>query len=102
MVFRVSAVDGHSYVPSKFLINVAHSWSKEVTDPSGKLMSHDLVARVNVVGRKLIHLNEFFRVARVIIPVDVASLELVWPPNLSEWSCQSTEFTFSHWSDVLR
>jgi hypothetical protein len=38
----------------------------------------------------LIHLNEFFRVARAVIPVDVASLELVWPPDFSEWSRQNT------------
>jgi hypothetical protein len=70
-----------------------------VIDPSGKLTSHDLVTPVNVVGRKLaftqssppavfndglIHLNKFFRVVGAVIPVDVISLELVWPPDLSE------------------
>jgi hypothetical protein len=34
-------------------MNMAHSWSHEVTDPSGKLMSHDLAAPVNAVRRKL-------------------------------------------------
>jgi hypothetical protein len=53
MVFRVSAVDGSSYVPWKFPMNMAHSWPHEVIDPSGKLMSYDLVALVNAVGRKL-------------------------------------------------
>jgi hypothetical protein len=32
---------------------MAHSWSHEVIDPSGKLMSHDLAAPVNAVGKKL-------------------------------------------------
>jgi hypothetical protein len=49
----------------------------------------------------LIHLNKFFRVAGAIIPVDVASLEFVWPMDLSEWSRQSTESTISHQSNVL-
>jgi hypothetical protein len=53
MVFRVSAVDGCSYVPWKFPMNMAHRWSHEVIDPSGRLMSHDLVALVNVVDRNL-------------------------------------------------
>jgi hypothetical protein len=53
MVFKVSVVDGCSYVPCKFLMNMAHSWSHKVIDPSGKLMSYDLVAPVNAVGRKL-------------------------------------------------
>jgi hypothetical protein len=34
-------------------MNMAHSWPHEVIDPSGKLMSYDLVALVNAVGRKL-------------------------------------------------
>jgi hypothetical protein len=34
-------------------MNMAHSWSHEVTDPSDKLMSHDLAAPVNAIGRKL-------------------------------------------------
>jgi hypothetical protein len=116
MVFRVSAVDGSSYVPWKFPMNMAHSWPHEVIDPSGKWMSYDLVASVNAVGRKLastqssppsdlnnglIHLNKFLRVARAVILVDVASLEFVWPPDLFEWSRQSTESTLSHRSSVL-
>jgi hypothetical protein len=53
MVLSVSAVDGRSYVPWKFLMNMAHSWSQEWMDPSSKLMSHDLAAPVNVICRKL-------------------------------------------------
>jgi hypothetical protein len=53
MVFRVSAVDGRSCVLCKFPMNMAHSWSHEVIDTLGKLMSHDLVALVNAVGKKL-------------------------------------------------
>jgi hypothetical protein len=34
-------------------MNMAHSWFQEVTDPLGKLMSHDLAIPVNAVGRKL-------------------------------------------------
>jgi hypothetical protein len=34
-------------------MNMAHSWSLEVMDPSSKLMSHDLAVSVNAVGRKL-------------------------------------------------
>jgi hypothetical protein len=34
-------------------MNMAHSWSHEVTDPSGKLMSHDVDTLVNVMGRNL-------------------------------------------------
>jgi hypothetical protein len=36
-----------------FLMNVAHSWSQELMDPSGKFMSHDLTVPINAVGRKL-------------------------------------------------
>jgi hypothetical protein len=53
MVFMFSAVDRCSYMPEKFLMNMAHNWSHEVIDPSGKLMSHDLATPINVVGRKL-------------------------------------------------
>jgi hypothetical protein len=35
-------------------MNMAHNWSQEVIDASGKFMSHDLVALVNPVGRKLV------------------------------------------------
>jgi hypothetical protein len=49
----VSAIDGRSYVTWKFPMNMAHIWSHEVIDPSGKLMSHDLAALVNTVGKKL-------------------------------------------------
>jgi hypothetical protein len=40
-------------VPWKFPVNMAHIWSQDVTDPSGKLMSHDLATPVNALGRKL-------------------------------------------------
>jgi hypothetical protein len=40
-------------VPWKFPMNMAHSWSQEIMDPSGKLMSHDQATPDNVVGRKL-------------------------------------------------
>jgi hypothetical protein len=53
MILRVSSVDGHSYVPSKFPMNMVHNWSHEWMDPLGKLMSHDLAAPVNAVCRKL-------------------------------------------------
>jgi hypothetical protein len=32
MVFGVSAVDGCLYMPWKFSMNMAHSWSHEVID----------------------------------------------------------------------
>jgi hypothetical protein len=32
---------------------MGHSWSHEVTDHSSKLMSHDVDAPINTVGRKL-------------------------------------------------
>jgi hypothetical protein len=34
-------------------MNMVHNWSQEVIDPSGKLMSHDIVTLINVVGRML-------------------------------------------------
>jgi hypothetical protein len=34
-------------------MNMAHSWSQELMDPLGRLMSHDLAVLVNAVGRKL-------------------------------------------------
>jgi hypothetical protein len=37
--------------PWKFLMNMAHSCSHEVTDPSDRLMSHDLVTAVNAVAK---------------------------------------------------
>jgi hypothetical protein len=43
-----------------------------------------LIVSSNGLDDGLIYLNEFFRVARAVIAVNVASLELVWPPNLSE------------------
>jgi hypothetical protein len=32
----------------------------------------------------LINLNKFFRIARVVILINVACLELGWPPDLPE------------------
>jgi hypothetical protein len=116
MVFRLSIVDGRSYVPYKFTMNMAYSWSQQVMDPSGKLMSHDLATPVNALGRKLaftqivssgglndslINLNKLFRIAGSVIPITVASLKLVRPSYLSEWSRQSLESTSSNWGDVL-
>jgi hypothetical protein len=46
---RVYVVDERSYVPWKFLMNMAHNWSQESLDSSGKLMSHDLTAPDNAV-----------------------------------------------------
>jgi hypothetical protein len=46
--FMASVVDGRSYVPWKFPMNMT-----QAMDALGKLMSHDLVAPVNAVGRKL-------------------------------------------------
>jgi hypothetical protein len=40
---------------------------------------------------RLIHLNELFRIAGTVVPVDVAGFELVRPSDLSKWSCQSME-----------
>jgi hypothetical protein len=34
-------------------MNMTHYWSHEVIDPSGKLISHDLVVPVDAVGKKL-------------------------------------------------
>jgi hypothetical protein len=96
-------------------MNLGHNWSQEVIDPSDKLMSHDLAAG-QCCGQKiglhlivfssglndgLIHLNNFFRVVGAVISINVASLELVWPPDLFERPHQSTESTFSHWSNAL-
>jgi hypothetical protein len=46
----------------------------------------------------LINLNKFVRIARAIILINVACLELSRPPDLSEWSRQSTELTPPYWS----
>jgi hypothetical protein len=51
IVFRVSIVEGCSYMPWKFSMNMAHSWSQLYMVPSGKLMSHDLATSVDVMGR---------------------------------------------------
>jgi hypothetical protein len=32
-------------------MNMVHSWSHEVIDHSGKLLSHDLATLVNAVGK---------------------------------------------------
>jgi hypothetical protein len=41
----------------------------------------------------LINLNKFFRIARLVILINVACLELGRPPDLPEWPRQSTEPT---------
>jgi hypothetical protein len=48
----------------------------------------------------LINLNKFFRIAGAVILINVACLELGWPPDLPEWSCQSAEPTSPCWGDV--
>jgi hypothetical protein len=48
----------------------------------------------------LIKLNKLFGIAGVVILINVACLELGWPPDLPEWSRQSAEPTSSCWSDV--
>jgi hypothetical protein len=67
----------------------------------GQKVGIHLIVSSDSLNDCLIHLNKFSRVLGAIVPVDVASLELVWPPDLSEWTRQSTESTFSHRSDVL-
>jgi hypothetical protein len=51
MVLRVSVVDGHSYVPWKFLMNMTHSWFQVQIDSLGRLISHDLAAPDNAIGK---------------------------------------------------
>jgi hypothetical protein len=41
----------------------------------------------------LINLKKFFRIVGAIILINVICLELGWPPDLLEWSCQSAEPT---------
>jgi hypothetical protein len=48
----------------------------------------------------LINLNKFFRIAGAVILINVACLELGWPPNLPEWSRQSVEPTSPCWGDA--
>jgi hypothetical protein len=48
----------------------------------------------------LINLNKFFRIAGAIILINVACLELDWPPDLPEWSRQSAEPTSLYWGNV--
>jgi hypothetical protein len=50
-----------------------------------KVGIHPIVS-LGDLNDNLIHLNKFFMVAEAVIPVDVASLEFVLPPDLSEWS----------------
>jgi hypothetical protein len=49
----------------------------------------------------LINLNKLFRIVGVVISIDVASLELVLPLDLSKWSRQSPKSTSPNWGDVL-
>jgi hypothetical protein len=39
----------------------------------------------------LINLNKFFMIARSVILINVARLELGWSPDFSERSCQSVK-----------
>jgi hypothetical protein len=72
-------------------------------DPSSKLMSHEpqsgcsrqrcrqeiclyLIISVDSFYDGLINLDKFFRIAGVIISVNVACLELNQLPDLPEWS----------------
>jgi hypothetical protein len=48
----------------------------------------------------LIKLNKFFSITGAVIMINVACLELGWPPNLPEWCCQSAEPTSPCWGDV--
>jgi hypothetical protein len=48
----------------------------------------------------MINLNKFFRIAEAIILINMACLELAWPPDLPEWPRQSTEPTPPCWSNV--
>jgi hypothetical protein len=78
-------------------------------------MSHDLTASINAMGRKvglhliissnsfydsLIDLDELFRIAGPIISIDMTGFELVWPPDLSKWSCQTAKTAPPCWDDV--
>jgi hypothetical protein len=48
----------------------------------------------------LINLNKIFRIAVAVILINVACLELGWPPDLPEWSRQSVEPTSPCWGDA--
>jgi hypothetical protein len=48
----------------------------------------------------LINLNKFFRIAKVVILINVAYLELGRPPDLLEWPRQNTKPTPPYWSNV--
>jgi hypothetical protein len=48
----------------------------------------------------LINLNKLFRIVGVVILINVACLELGWPPDLPEWPRQSAEHTSPCWGDV--
>jgi hypothetical protein len=48
----------------------------------------------------VIDLDELFSVARAVIPVNRPRPELVWPHDLPELGCQSTERAPSRWSVV--
>jgi hypothetical protein len=48
----------------------------------------------------LINLNKLFRITRAVILINVACLELGWPPDLPGLSCQSVEPTSPCWGDI--
>jgi hypothetical protein len=48
----------------------------------------------------LINLNKLLRIVGAVILINVACLELDWPPDLPEWSRQSVEPTSPCWGDV--
>jgi hypothetical protein len=48
----------------------------------------------------LINLNKFFKITGVVILINVACLELGWPPDLPKWSRQSAEPTSPFWGNV--
>jgi hypothetical protein len=50
-IFKVSAIEGHSYIPWKFLMNVVQRWSKVLILFLGRLMSYDQAALDNDVGK---------------------------------------------------
>jgi hypothetical protein len=48
----------------------------------------------------LINLNKFFRIAGSVILINVTHLEVGWPSDFSERSCQSAESAPPSWGDV--
>jgi hypothetical protein len=77
-------------------------------DPSGKLMSHDLITPNSLYPiistdsfyDSLINLNKFFRIAGAIVLINVVCFEFGWSPDFRNWPRQSTETTPPCWSNV--